>query len=60
MNTEVQNPSYSNVILNLINAYISDICNTSITPTSEVIDVLLDIRNLTAVWESVSPAPVAD
>lgn len=60
MNTTTDEQSYYNLILALINDYIKDICNTTIAPSSEVIDVLLDIRNLTSVWDSVSPAPLVD
>lgn len=52
--------SYSDVILKLIADYISDINNTSIAVTSDVIDILLDIRNLVSVWDSTSPAPTVD
>lgn len=60
MNTTTDEQSYYNLILALINDYIKNICNTTIAPSSEVIDVLLDIRNLTSVWDSVSPAPLVD
>jgi len=49
---EVHENTYHDLIMLLINTFIKDICNTTITPTSQIIDVLLDIRNLTSEWDA--------
>ena len=47
---EVNERVYHDLIMILINTMIKDICNTSIVATGKVIDVLLDISNLTGEW----------
>lgn len=58
--TATESQSYYDLMLALINDYIKDVHKTSIAPTSEVIDLLLDIRNLASVWDSESQAPTVD
>ena len=39
-------------IIALLSSAMQDIKHTTITPTSQVIDLLLDIRNLTEEWDA--------
>lgn len=48
--------SYHDQIMDIVTTFMSTISNTSITPTGQVIDVLLDIRNLTSEWEAMNNA----
>lgn len=43
--------SHHDRIINLLNEFLIEVTHTSITPTSRVIDLLLDIRNITDEWE---------
>lgn len=43
--------SHHDRIINLLNEFLIEVTHTSITPTNRVIDLLLDIRNVTDEWE---------
>lgn len=49
---EVAESTYHDLIMILINTFIKEVCNTTITPTGQIIDLLLDIRNLTSEWDA--------
>lgn len=46
------NHTYHDLIMDIVNNLITDICKTTVTPTGWVVDTLLDIRNLTSEWDS--------
>lgn len=47
----INEPTISERVYGLITQTLNDIRSTSITPTSQVVDVLLDLQNLFSEWE---------